>query len=168
MQVSEESVALRPATPDDEAFLLQVYAGTRSAELDGLGWDDNQKLAFVRMQFNAQRRCYPEADNRIILLNERPIGRMLVARTEDEILLIDIAVLPEHRNAGIGTSLIRSLLSEAAAAEKPVRLHVFQSSRAVRLYERLGFSTVSSDGAYLEMAWVPDDRSQLIIPDRIS
>ena len=168
MQASEESVTLRPVTPDDEAFLLQVYAGTRSDELDGLGWDDNQKLAFVSMQFNAQRRCYSEADNKIILLNERPIGRMLVGATEDEILLIDIAVLPEHRNAGIGTSLIRNLLSEAAAAEKPVRLHVFKYSRAVHLYERLGFSTVSSDSAYLEMAWVPDDRSQLIIPYRMS
>ena len=168
MQLSEESVTLRPATPDDEGFLLQVYAGTRSDELDGLGWDDNQRLAFVSMQFNAQRRCYPKADNRIILLNERPIGRMLLYRMEDEILLVDIAVLREHRNAGIGTSLIRNLLSEAAAAEKPVRLHVFQYSRAVHLYERLGFSTVSSDGAYLEMAWVPEDRSILIIPDRIS
>jgi ribosomal protein S18 acetylase RimI-like enzyme len=168
MQASEESVTLRAATPDDEAFLLQVYAGTRSDELDGLGWDDNQKLAFVSMQFNAQRRCYPEADNKIILLNQRPIGRMLVGRTEDEILLIDIAVLPEHRNAGIGTSLIRNLLSEAAAAEKPVRLHVFKYGRAVHLYERLGFSTVSSDSAYLEMAWVPDDRSQVVIPYRLN
>jgi ribosomal protein S18 acetylase RimI-like enzyme len=168
MQVSEESVTLRPATPDDEGFLLQVYAGTRSDELDGLGWDDNQKLAFVSMQFNAQRRCYPEADNKIILLNQRPIGRMLVDRTKDEILLVDIAILPEHRNAGVGTSLISNLLSEAAAAEKQVRLHVFQYSPAVHLYERLGFSTVSSDGAYLEMAWVPDDRSQVMISYRMS
>ncbi len=174
MKRAEEagSVTLRPATLDDQTFLLEVYASTRNDELNVVDWDDNQKQAFISMQFNTQRQLYglryPQADSSIILLDDQPIGRMLVDRTEDEILLVDIAVLPAYRNAGIGTSLIRKLKGEAAAAEKPVRLHVFQSSPAVRLYERLGFSTVSSDSAYLEMAWVPDDRNQVIIPYRIS
>jgi ribosomal protein S18 acetylase RimI-like enzyme len=155
MQGMATSVTLRPATAADQAFLLQVYASTRSEELEGLGWDDNQKKTFISMQFNAQRRCYPEADNRIILLNERAIGRMMVYRTEAAILLVDIALLTEYRNAGIGTSLIRDLVKEAAAAGKPIRLHVLTSSAAVRLYERLEFFRIGGDAAYLEMMWLP-------------
>lgn len=153
------NLCLRDATPDDEAFLLEVYATTRIEELAGFGWDDNQKQAFIRMQFMARERSQPPADNKIILLNGRPIGRMLVDRNEPAILLRDIALLPEYRNAGIGSRLIQELMQEATAAGKPIQLHVVISSPAVRLYERLGFNRSDSDtayqAAYLEMKWVP-------------
>lgn len=153
------NLCLRDATPDDEAFLLEVYATTRIEELAGFGWDDNQKQAFIRMQFMARERSQPPADNKIILLNRRPIGRMLVDRNEPAILLRDIALLPEYRNAGIGSRLIQELMQEATAAGKPIQLHVVISSPAVRLYERLGFNRSDSDtayqAAYLEMKWVP-------------
>lgn len=154
------NLCLRDATPDDEAFLLEVYATTRIEELAGFGWDDNQKQAFIRMQFMARERSQPPADNKIVLLNGRPIGRMLVDRNEPAILLRDIALLPEYRNAGIGSRLIQELMQEATAAGKPIQLHVVISSPAVRLYERLGFNRSDSgdtayQAAYLEMKWVP-------------
>ena len=144
-------------TPDDESFLLEVYASTRLEELAGTGWDDNQKLAFIRMQFLARERSQPRVDNKIILLNGRPVGRMLVDRTETPIVLRDIAVLTEYRNAGIGSRLLQELMTEAASAGKPIRLHVVASSPAVRLYERLGFRRGGDEAgaAYLEMTWVP-------------
>ena len=144
-------------TPEDESFLFAVYASTRLEELAGTGWDDNQKLAFIRMQFIARERSQPRVDNKIILLNGRPVGRMLVDRTETPIVLRDIAVLTAYRNAGIGSRLLQELITEAAAAGKPVRLHVVASSPAVRLYERFGFrgSGAESGAAYLEMTWVP-------------
>ena len=148
---------LRPATPDDEPFLLEVYASTRIDELAALGWNDDQKLAFIKMQFLARERTYPRVDDRIILLDGRAVGRMLVDRNEAEILLRDIALLTEYRNTGIGSRLINDLMQEAAAAGKPIKLHVVSSSPAVRLYERLGFrrSGDESEVAYLEMKWVP-------------
>ena len=155
MQDEQPNLLLREATPEDEPFLLEVYASTRLEELDGLGWDDNQKQAFIRMQFLARERCYPRVDDRIILLHGRPVGRLLVDRGETEILLRDIALLTEYRNAGIGSRLIHDLMNEATVAAKPVRLHVLASSPAVRLYERLGFCSIGDDGAYLEMTWVP-------------
>ena len=153
--MQNEEVDLREATPEDEPFLLEVYASTRLEELEGLGWDDNQKQAFIRMQFLARERCYPRADNRIILLNGRPVGRMMVDRSETAILLRDIALLTEYRNTGIGSRLIKDLMKEATPAGKPIELHVFASSPAVRLYERLGFRQSGDDGTYLEMKWVP-------------
>ena len=148
--------SLREATPEDESLLFEVYVSTRIGELAETGWDDDQKRAFIRMQFIARERTYPRADNRIILLNGRPVGRILVKRDEAAIRLNDIALLTEYRNAGIGSRLIKELMKEATSAGKPITLHVLSSSPAVRLYERLGFRRSGDDeSAYLEMKWVP-------------
>ena len=157
MGTGERSVnlLLRDATPDDEQFLFDVYASTRQEELDGLGWDEDQKQNFIRMQFLARERSYPRVDNQIIILNGRAIGRILVDRTDSEILLRDIALLSEYRNQGIGTKLIQDLLDEATVAGKSIRLHVLVTSAALRLYERLGFRKTGADDAYFEMRWVP-------------
>lgn len=157
------SVTLRPARPDD-AFLFALYAGTRADELAAWGWDAAQRDAFLVMQFRAQQRHYeaawPRAEHRVVCLAGRPIGRLLVAREPDEIRLVDIALLPEHRGAGIGAGLIRGLLAEAARAGLPVRLHAARDSRARRLYERLGFVVVAAGrDPYLLM-----ERSALLSP----
>lgn len=158
MNVQNEklNLALRDTTPEDQDFLLDVYASTRLEELAVTGWDDNQKLTFLRMQFLVRERSYPEVDSKIILLNGRAVGRMLVDRGDAEILLRDIALLTEYRNAGIGSRLLQDLMTEAASAGKPINLHVLSTSPAVRFYERLGFSRTSTEpAAYLEMKWVP-------------
>jgi GNAT superfamily N-acetyltransferase len=155
VESEEHNLLLREAKPEDESFLLEVYASTRLEELEGMGWDDNQKQAFIRMQFLARERCYPRVDNSIILWNGRPVGRLMVDRGEAAILLRDIALLTEYRNAGIGRRLIQDLMKEATTVGKRIELHVVASSPAVRLYERLGFRQSGSDGAYLEMKWVP-------------
>ena len=157
----EPAGTLRVATPNDQDFLFAVYASTREEELSLWGWDDNQKRAFLEMQFRAQGQqyglCYPQADNSIILFGDRPVGRLLVDRSGQDITLVDIALLPEHRNRGIGTTLIQSLLQEATGAEKNVALHVLRGSSAARLYERLGFTKVDEDGVYLEMKRIPGE-----------
>ena len=156
--MQDRQLSLREATPDDEPFLLELYASTRLEELQPFGWDDNQKQAFIKMQFAVRERSYAGGENRIILLNGRPVGRILVDRSEATILLRDIALLPEYRNARVGSRLIQDLMNEANSAGTAIRLHVVASSPAVRLYERLGFRRSGDEGAYLQMMWVPADR----------
>jgi len=72
-----------------------------------------------------------------------------------EIRMVDIALLPPSRNAGIGTALRRDLLAEAAIAHQPVRIHVEKFNPALRLYERLGFAPIEDKGVYLFMEWAP-------------
>lgn len=156
MQNEQVDLFLREATPEDEPFLLEVYASTRAEELEGLGWNDDQKQAFIKMQFTARERTYPRTGNRIIVLNGRPVGRMMVDREDALIRLRDIALLTEYRNAGIGSRLIQDLMKEATASGKPIQLHVVSTSPAVRLYERLGFRPSGDEtAAYLQMKWVP-------------
>jgi GNAT superfamily N-acetyltransferase len=152
-------LGLRPATPADEPFLRQLFASTRADELALLNGNDYQKEAFIGMQFEGQKQqyalTYPHAQNNIILWNDAPIGRILLDRAERRITLIDITLLPTNRGAGIGTRLLRALLSEAAATGKPVKLRVWYDSPARELYQRLGFSAQNDDGVYCEMSWEP-------------
>ena len=151
------SIAMRPIRADDEAFLLNVYASTRLDELTPLGWNVAQQMAFLTQQFTAQHQHYQthyaDANFDVIMLDGQPIGRLYVARWEDEIRLIDIALLPEYRNAGIGSRLLNDLLAEATQAGKPVRIHVEKFNPALRLYERLGFSRIDDRGVYWFMEW---------------
>src|SRR5687767_10295955 len=143
---SKPSITLRTATPDDELFLLQLYASTREDEFRFVVLEEGQKEALIKMQYDIRRvqydAGYPQAEASIILLDDRPAGRMLLDEGEREFELVDIALLPEHRNSGIGTQLIRQLLDRAVSARKPVRLQVLKTNPALRLYERLGFSRV--------------------------
>jgi ribosomal protein S18 acetylase RimI-like enzyme len=153
------ALGLRPATPADKAFLCSLFASTRTDELALMDWDERQKQALIAMQFHAQSQQYvmnyPAADNSIILWDEVPIGRLLIDRGEHEFTLVDIALLPNHRSAGIGTQLLEDLLLEATAARKPVRLNVWHSNPARNLYQRMGFSAANDDGVYCEMNWNP-------------
>ena len=157
--MSATHVSFRPIGPDDEPFLRQVYASTRIEELAPLGWSVEQQAAFLGQQFAAQhtyyQATYPDAAFDVILLDGRPAGRLYVARLPDQILVIDIALLPEHRNAGIGSRLLRDLLDEAALAGKPVRIHVEKFNPALRLYERLGFARIADQGVYWFMERAP-------------
>jgi ribosomal protein S18 acetylase RimI-like enzyme len=152
---------LRPVTSEDGPFLYRLYASTRAEELAVVPWDEAQKEAFLRMQFHAQTKFYaesfPGAAFLMVLREGEPAGRLYVDRRGDEIRLLDIALLPEHRGAGLGTALLRDLTTEAAAAGKPLRIHVERFNPALRLYERLGFKLLQDEGVYYLMEWRPDD-----------
>jgi GNAT superfamily N-acetyltransferase len=157
MSTSPKLVTFRAVRPDDQAFLLEVYAGTRLDELAITPWDESQREAFLKVQFAAQQHHYqsyfPEADHQLILVGDRPVGRLYVARRTDEIRILDIALLPEHRNFGIGGSIIKDILEEGSKAGKPVRIYVESFSPSLRLFERLGFSRVEDIGSHLLMEW---------------
>ncbi len=156
--------SLRVATEADLDVLFEIYASTRTEELAVVPWTDAQKEAFLRMQFQAQhqyyRQTYPDARFDVIVHGDTPVGRLYVDRREDEIRLIDIALLPAHRARGIGSALLGELLAEAERAGKPVRIHVEHNNPARRLYERLGFRPLEDRGVYLFMEWAPPARPE--------
>ncbi|MCK6624308.1 MAG: GNAT family N-acetyltransferase [Anaerolineae bacterium] len=154
-----QALTFRPIGPDDESFLYEVYASTRAEEMALVDWTEDQKKAFLRMQFNAQHQYYQDvyagANFQIILLNGQPIGRLYLARWSHEIRIIDIALLSQFRNSGIGTALLKDLLAEAAQAGQAVTIHVEKFNQALRLYERLGFVKTLDKGVYFFLKWTP-------------
>lgn len=151
--MSDVVVELRPVEPGDEEFLYRVYASTRAEELAVVPWDETQKDGFLRSQFAAQDRWYHEHYTRasygIVLIDSEPAGRLYLHRGESEIRIVDIALLPEHRGKGVGTSLLRALLTEADESGTRVTIHVERLNPALRTYERLGFSVAEDKGVYL-------------------
>jgi ribosomal protein S18 acetylase RimI-like enzyme len=145
--------ALRAALPTDVEFEQSLYASTRE-DLRPLGPEVFDGL--IGMQFRAQsmsiRLDHPRADRKIVLVDGAPVGRLVVDASADHVELIDIALLPDHRNLGIGTSVLRSVLAQADRIGRVVRLHVEKQSRAVHLYERLGFAISGDAGMYLAMS----------------
>jgi ribosomal protein S18 acetylase RimI-like enzyme len=158
-----EVITTRAIRPEDEPFLRRVYAGTREEELAVVPWSIDQKDAFLRMQFDAQHRYYqdqfPDASFDVILREDRPVGRLYVDRRDDEIRIIDIALVPEARGGGIGGLLLSDLIAEAGSARKPIRIHVERANRALSLYQRLGFSEIGQTDFYYLMEWNPGANS---------
>jgi GNAT superfamily N-acetyltransferase len=153
-QSSELSnITLRPAGPDDYEFLVEVYGSTRAEELALVPWNNEQRDAFIRSQFNAQQehylKTYPGATHDIIVSNGRPVGRLYVARLDHEIRIIDITLLPAERNVGIGSYLIKQLLDDAKQTGKITRIYVEEFNPSLRLFQRLGFSPSEQHGIHL-------------------
>jgi ribosomal protein S18 acetylase RimI-like enzyme len=153
------TVSLRPERADDEGLLYEVYASTRAEELALTNWDAAMQRAFLNQQFNAMRTGYrsmfPGGEFLIIELDGKPAGLMVINRDAAEIRVVDLALLPAHRNQGTGTLLMRQV---CAQADRPVRLTVLKFNRAFRWYERLGFAKTGEQGIYDEMEWRPTAR----------
>jgi GNAT superfamily N-acetyltransferase len=145
--------------PEDDDLLQAVYASTRAAELEAVGWSVEQSSAFIRMQFDAQTRSYaatfPEASHMVILVGGQPAGRIILDRSDGEIRIVDLALLPDFRGAGVGGQLVRSLLDEADVSRLPVRCRVEQGNPARRFWEHLGFVTLRLEGAHLSLERKP-------------
>jgi ribosomal protein S18 acetylase RimI-like enzyme len=152
-------ITLRPVRDDDEPFLLALYATVRAPELEQVAWTDEQKAVFVRHQFDAQsthwRENYHDTSFDVIERAGVPIGRLYVARWRDEIRVVDVALMPEHRGSGVGGALFRSLFEESDRTGRPVTIHVEIYNPARRLYERLGFVLKEEKGIYLLMERAP-------------
>jgi ribosomal protein S18 acetylase RimI-like enzyme len=158
--MSAPDITFRPITSEDTDFLYTVYANTRTEELAVVEWTESQKDAFLRAQFNAQHQAYQGTyrggDFLVILMNDRPIGRLYLARWEQEIRIIDIALLPECRNAGIGSTILKDILVEGSRGGRRVTIHVEMFNPALPLYQRLGFRTLGEHGVYYFMEWSPE------------
>ena len=154
------SIELREIVAEDKEFLFAVYASTRADEMQLLDWQAAQKETFLRMQFNAQHKYYtenyPGANFQVILMDNQPVGRLYTHRRENEIRIMDIALLPENRGRGIGSILLKKILAEAAMLNQTVTLHVERYNPALLFYERLGFCLVDDKGVYYFMKWLPE------------
>lgn len=155
----KEKLSFRPITDQDVEFLYKVYTGMREEEMEMTGWEEQQKENFLRMQFDLQHtqylQNYREAAFEIIFFNKSPAGRLYVDRREREIRLIELALLPEFRRLGIGTTILKDLIAEANEKKLPLNCHVERLNPARRLYERMGFKLKEDKGMHFFMEKEP-------------
>ncbi len=141
-----------PIAHTDESFLLALYSTTRQDELVIVPWNDEQKHAFLQMQFQAQHLHYttkfPDASFQLLSLNNQSIGRLYTAEFDEEIRILDLTLMPEFRNRKIGTNLLNEILHEAEIKNKSVQIYLENYNPAQTLFARLGFEIVAEEGLY--------------------
>ena len=154
------SIGFRQEADSDRAFLLGLYASTRQEEMAQVDWSDAQKASFLQMQFEAQHQYYrqhfPAANYLVVERDKTAIGRIYLDRRPSELRLIDIALVPQERNQGLGKALLMELLDQAGSSGLPERIHVEKYNPAMRLYLRLGFRPIEDQGVYELMEWQPE------------
>ena len=157
--ISPAEISLREVSAADDAFLLQLYASVRADELTQVPWSHDQKEAFVRQQYGAQRQQYateyPQGTHQIVCVGGEPVGRLYRARHNDVDHILDITIAPEHRNAGVGSAVLQGMMREASQAHRHVTIHLETFNPSLRLFRRLGFRAESQQGFQLLMRAEP-------------
>lgn len=162
-------ISLRESTPADRDFLMDVFESTRIDEFRAAGLDAPTIRDLLSQQFSMQdayyRRHYPNGRFDIVLVGDKAVGRLYHDWNagSGEARVIDIALLPPWRGAGIGTRLMKAVLVEAARRTMAVKLYVEFNNPVRALYRRLGFEGVGENGVYEAMrrAAVPFDDTDI-------
>ncbi len=156
---TSRTIEMRPAEPADQRFMEQLYSSTRGADQRMDGCDARTEALLVALQFRARqaqlRTQYPHGDIAVIFERDRPIGSLYVNYGHEDIRILDISLLPEYRNRGIGLGLLRSLQAQAVRMRVPVRIDLLVSSQAYRLFHRCGFTPRGANGVHNSLEWWP-------------
>ena len=153
-------IALRPETPADEAFRLALFRASRGPGWDRVGLPPDMLTMIMAQQFHAQtqgyRATYPDARLEIVTVEAVAVGRLATWRGADAVHLVDIALTPEWRGRGVGTTILGGLMDEARALNLPLTLQVARDNLAAqRLYHRLAFAATAADEAHFTLVWRP-------------
>lgn len=145
-------VVLRRSTADDFEFLFHLLKSTmleyitRTDEV----WDDRVEREYLR-------ESVVSSDYQIICRGDERIGCLSLKKSIDHTFINEIQILPGFQGRGIGTEILRGILSSADSAGTTVTLEVLKSnSRARTLYERLGFTFVDDNATHIALKWVPE------------
>ena len=157
--MSAERITLRQVSEADEDFLLMAYSGTRAAEMAMVPWTAEQKDAFIKSQFAAQTHHYaaenPGASHEIICCDGVAAGRLYLDRRPHDLHILDVVILPQFRNAGAGSFVLRRILEEAGSRGQPVTIYVESFNPSLNLFRKLGFQLSSQDGFQCLLRWLP-------------
>jgi ribosomal protein S18 acetylase RimI-like enzyme len=148
-----------PASAGDQDFLREVFASTKSIELQLLGPHADTRDAFIASQMQAQRRSialhYPTAMELILRHHGQPAGRLWLHEDPAGLRLVDITVLPAFQRMGGASACLQALLRLADADGMPTHLHVLQDNPVRHWYARLGFDITAASGLYQAMTRIP-------------
>ena len=144
------TITRRPETPADEPFLRQMIIASVAQELMAWTWPEAIRDHLLGVQYTARvgslHAHYPAAASEIILVDGQPAGWIFLEESPEHIHLCEIMMSMEMRGRGAGTQVLRELLADADRAGKAVRLLVnVTNTRAIQLYERLGFVRTGGD-----------------------
>lgn len=150
-------LSLRQVTAEDQRFIEAVF---QSASGYGafLPLAPAQVELLVRQQYQFRQLSFathfPGAEHWIIAHDLHPVGTLIVHETQAGLHIVDIALVDQARNQGIGSACLRALKALADARAKPLSLRVeITNQRAAALYQRLGFLAVEQTASHRLLRW---------------
>ncbi|MGJ4996308.1 GNAT family N-acetyltransferase [Bradyrhizobium sp. HKCCYLS3077] len=148
--VSQDArLRLRLAEADDEPFLRDLFKSVKGAQLSAANLPEAMLDLVVAQQYRAQvaghaAQC-PAAQSLIILRDGSPVGRLLLDRVASRWHVVDLALLPGTRNAGVGREIMQAVAAAAQqqGAEVLSLAVATTNDDAMRFYARLGFCDIA-------------------------
>lgn len=125
-----KQISLRVFTLDDSELAEAAFA--------------IRKKVFVEEQNVSPEEEYDEFEESsrhfLLFADEVPVATARWRKTKDGIKLERFAVLPEFRNAGLGSAILNAVLEEVLPVGGKIYLHA--QVPAMNLYKRAGFAAV--------------------------
>lgn len=136
---------LRPAVEADRDFARDLHHSCYRPWVEPVwGWDDSRQD-----QLFAER--WDSAETSIVEVDGQPVGSLRTSEHGDHLFIDDIEIHPTWQRRGLGSALLRSVLTDADSRRLPVRLQVIKGNPARNLYERLGFTVTGETDTHLLM-----------------
>jgi len=161
IQTPRGTFVFRPELPQDERFLLELFAAHHGIMLRKADLPAEMIAQLLRSQFRSQtatyRKLYPQAIYSIIEFEGEQIGRFIEQDETDVVCFVDFLLWPQHQAKGIGPAITWALMQEWAARGRGTRVEVMVSNEpCLKMCRRLGFSEGKPDQrAYVELHWFP-------------
>jgi len=157
-------LTFRPARPEDEPFLRILRSEIDSDRLKLNLWqpgNDKLKDKLLDLQFRGfdkhveNLKNFQETEEKVITLNDIPVGRFVVAGDREELRIAELAVLKEYRGVGIGNMIIGMTKQECVRTSRVVRLYVEKTNPALQSYLGEGFYVISTESLHYILEWNP-------------
>lgn len=134
MTDSQRMIRVRPALDSDAefVFVLTEACMRRYAEATWGAWDAEK----------TRKSFFPKTHS-ITLFDEVDVGCYELIEEPARFQLNKLYILPPYQNRGIGTEILRRMLSQSQTAHKSIHLSVLAVNPAQALYRRLGFKIES-------------------------
>lgn len=134
----------REATENDKQFLLQLRNAIMNEHISSAGLEPNQQNHIERINYHFESA-------KIIEYMNRPIGLLKVVKEGPIWDLVQIQLESDFQKKGLGKKIIQSVIAEAKQNKAKVKLSVFKTNPAFRLYHSLGFITYMETENTFEM-----------------
>lgn len=142
---------LRKISEDDYGFVYQVKKEAYKGYVEEYygAWDEERQ----REYFKAFIESFGDGAY-IITADGQDIGFFNASRRGEEYEIGNICIIPQYRNMGIGTAILKDVLYRNAGKE--ISLQHFRSNPAGRLYKRLGFELAEETETHCKLKYKND------------